>query len=94
MYDYVDGDSGIYHYKRGQIWYADFYANDKRVQQSTGTASRRQAQKYVDVRLSEVHRGVYVKTVHVPLPTFGSAISATPRRTSAPGSVISRCTQA
>jgi len=54
-------------YQRGQIWYADFYANGKRVQESTGTANRREAQKVLDVRLSEAHRGVYVKPVHVSL---------------------------
>jgi integrase len=54
-------------YQRGQIWYADFYANGKRVQESTGTANRREAQKFLDVRLSESHRGVYVKPVHASL---------------------------
>src|ERR1039457_4959426 len=55
-------------YRRGLIWYADFYADGKRVQESTGTANRREAEKFVALRLSEAQRGVYVKPVHVPLP--------------------------
>src|SRR5438132_11307664 len=55
-------------YQRGRIWYADFYADGKRVQESTGTANRRKAETFIALRMSEVHRGVYVKPVHVSLP--------------------------
>ena len=54
-------------YRRGRIWYADFYADGRRVQESTGTANRREAEKFLALRLSEAQRGVYVKPVHVPL---------------------------
>ncbi len=54
-------------YLRGRIWYADFYADGKRVQESTGTANRREAEKFVALRISEAQRGVYVKPVHVPM---------------------------
>jgi integrase len=54
-------------YLRGRTWYADFYANGKRVQESTGTRNQREASKYLALRVSEVQRGVYVKPVHVPL---------------------------
>jgi integrase len=54
-------------YRRGQTWYADYQADGKRVQESTGTANRREAEKFLALRVSEVQRGVYVKPVHVPL---------------------------
>ncbi|HXJ95763.1 MAG TPA: site-specific integrase [Terriglobia bacterium] len=36
-----------------------------------GTANRRLAQKFLDVRLSEVHRGVFLKPVNITLPALG-----------------------
>jgi len=54
-----------------EFWYADYYADGKRFQESTGTANRREAQKVLDVRLSEVHRGVFLKPVDITLPEFG-----------------------
>ncbi len=54
--------------RRGQKWYADYYANGARVIECTGTANRREAEKFVALRISEVQRGVYVKPVHIPLP--------------------------
>ena len=58
-------------YQRGRIWYADYYADGKRVQESTGTANRREAEKFIALRVSEVHRGVFVKPVHTTLPELG-----------------------
>ena len=55
-------------YQRGRIWYADFYADGKRVQESTGTANKREAEKFEALRISEAQRGVYVRPVHVSLP--------------------------
>ena len=55
-------------YQRGRIWHADFYADGKRVQVSTGTANKREAEKFEALRISEAQRGVYVKPVHVSLP--------------------------
>ena len=37
-------------------------------QESTGTANKREAEKFLALRISEAQRGVYVKPVHVPLP--------------------------
>lgn len=54
-------------YRRGQRWYADYYANGERVQESTGTANRREAEKYLALRISEVQRGVFVKPVNTTL---------------------------
>jgi len=45
-------------YDLTRIWYADYYADGKRVQESTGTASRREAEKFLALRISEVQRGV------------------------------------
>jgi integrase len=59
-------------YRRGRVWYADFYDQQgKRVQESTGTANRRQAETFLALRISEVKRGVYVKPVVVSLKEFG-----------------------
>ena len=37
------------------------------MQQSTGTRNKREAEKFLALRISEAQRGVYVKPVHVPL---------------------------
>jgi integrase len=52
---------------RGRIWYADYYADGRRVQESTGTANQRKAQMFLALRMSEIERGVYVRRVRVPL---------------------------
>ena len=41
-------------YQRGRIWYADYYANGERFQESTGKANKREAEKFLALRLSEV----------------------------------------
>ena len=59
-------------YQRGRVWYADYYDRQgKRVQESTGTANRREAEKFLALRISEVERGVYAKPVVVSLKEFG-----------------------
>lgn len=58
----------LYRRKEAGIWYADYYVNGQRVQESTGTPNKREAEKFLALRSSEVQRGVYVKHVHVPLP--------------------------
>ncbi|MDQ2842104.1 MAG: hypothetical protein M3Y72_13890 [Acidobacteriota bacterium] len=58
-------------YRRGRIWYADFYAQGQRVQESTGTANRREAEKFVALRLSAVARGEYAKPIRILLADFG-----------------------
>ena len=54
-------------YQRGRIWYADYYANGERMQESTGTANKREAEKFLALRISEVQRGVFVKPINVTL---------------------------
>ncbi len=58
-------------YQRGRIWYADYYAGAKRIQESTGTPNRREAEKFLALRSSEIQRGVYVKPTPIPLADFG-----------------------
>jgi integrase len=58
-------------YLRGRIWYADYYANGERIQESTGTANKREAEKFLALRISEVQRGVFVKPVNTTLAELG-----------------------
>jgi hypothetical protein len=58
-------------YQRGKVWYVDFYANGKRVQESTGTRNKREAEKIHALRISEVERGVYARPVRITFPDFG-----------------------
>ena len=64
-------------YQRGRVWYADYYDRQgTRVQESTGTANRREAEKFLALRTSEVVRGVYAKPVIVSLKEFGERFLA------------------
>lgn len=58
-------------YRRGRIWYADFYVQGQRVQVSAGTTNRREAQKFYVLRLSEIEQHMYVKPTKVTLSQFG-----------------------
>ncbi len=58
-------------YQRGRIWYADFYVHGKRVQESTGTANRREAEKFYASRISEIARGDYAKPLKITISEFG-----------------------
>ena len=55
----------IYQRKEAGVWYADFYANGKREQVSTGTKNKREAEKFVALRVSETGRGEYSRRVKV-----------------------------
>jgi integrase len=48
-------------YQRGRIWWASYYANGERQFESTGTANKGEARTFRSMRISEVHRGVFVK---------------------------------
>ena len=58
-------------YQRGRIWYLTFTVRGKRVQESTGTADRRKAEKFYAKRLSEVERGEYAQSARITLTQFG-----------------------
>ncbi len=60
----------IYQRKAG-IWYADFFADGMRVQVSTGTKNKREAEKFLALRMSEAVRGEYSKPVRITLSEFG-----------------------
>ena len=57
--------------RRGRIWWADFYVHNERIRESTGTSNRREAEKFLALRISESERGVFVKPVRMPLAEFG-----------------------
>jgi integrase len=59
-------------YRRGRIWYADFYNGKSRVQVSTGTANRREAEKFLALRVSEVERGEFVRPARITLAELGA----------------------
>ena len=61
----------IYQRKEAGVWYADFYANGKREQVSTGTKNKREAEKFVALRVSETERGEYSRPARVTLSEFG-----------------------
>src|SRR5580658_9276418 len=58
-------------YRRGRIYWTDFYAGGKRIQESTGTANRREAEKHLALRISEVERGAFVRPSKISLKEFG-----------------------
>jgi len=58
-------------YQRGRIWYADFYNGKQRVQVSTGTANKREAEKFLALRVSEVERCEYLKPARITLAELG-----------------------
>ena len=58
-------------YQRGRIWYADFYNGKSRVQVSTGAANRREAEKFLALRIAEVERGEFVKPARITLAELG-----------------------
>ena len=55
-------------YQRGRIWYADFYINGQRVQTSTGTPNKREAERFIARRMAQ---GSPVKAVRMSLEEFG-----------------------
>ena len=77
-------------YQRGRVWYADFYANGKRVQESTGTTNRREAEKFLALRTAEIERGEYARPVKSRFPSLVSGISSMRRPTSDHGSGMNR----
>jgi integrase len=61
----------IYQRKKAGVWYADFYVDGKRVQETTGTRNKREAEKFLALRLSEVERGQYFRPVRITVSEFG-----------------------
>jgi hypothetical protein len=78
-------------YQRGRIWWADYRNNGKRVQESTGTANRREAEKFLALRVSEVSGAFTSSMFESRFRSCGRSIYLTPRRTNGLGNGTCRC---
>jgi integrase len=59
-------------YKRGNVYWIDYYdPNRKRVQESSESSNRRDAEAFLAIRKSEILRGVYKQPVKISLGEFG-----------------------
>lgn len=59
-------------YKRGRIWWIDFYdQNRNRIQESTRSSNKRDAENLLALRRSEVLRNVYRPPTKIALEDFG-----------------------
>lgn len=64
-------------YRRGGIWWIDYYdQNRERVQESSCSSNRRDAQDLLAVRQSEVTRGVFKRPVKISFGEFGKKYMA------------------
>ena len=78
-------------YQRGRIWYADYYANGERMQESTGTANKREAEKILALRISEVQRGVSLSRSTSRCRSSVRSTSSTRNSISVRGNGMCRC---
>ncbi len=59
-------------YQRGQVWWIDFYdQNRRRIQESSHSSNKRDAESLLTLRKAEVLRGVYKQPVKITLGEFG-----------------------
>jgi integrase len=59
-------------YKRGNVYWIDYYdPNRKRIQESSQSSNRRDAEALLHIRKSEILRGVYKQPVKISLGEFG-----------------------
>lgn len=59
-------------YKRGKVYWIDYYdPNRKRVQESSQSSNRRDAEDLITLRKSEILRGVYKQPIKITLGEFG-----------------------
>src|SRR5580698_7276012 len=59
-------------YKRGKVYWIDYYdPNRKRVQESSQSSNRRDAEDLITLRKSEILRGVYKQPIKIALGEFG-----------------------
>jgi len=59
-------------YKRGNVYWIDYYdPSRKRVQESSQSSNRRDAEALLHIRKSEILRGVYKQPVKISLGEFG-----------------------
>jgi len=77
-------------YQRGRIWQADYYVRGNRVQESTGTSNRREAEKFLALRISEIERGVTRSPLKQRFLSSAKSTWSTQKRTSDPGNAMSK----
>ena len=59
-------------YRRGKVWWIDYYdQHHQRVQESSSSSNRRDAQDLLNVRQSEVSRGVFKRPVKITFDEYG-----------------------
>lgn len=59
-------------YRRGRVWWIDFYDQTRnRVQESSQSTNRRDAERLLSLRKSEALRGVFRRPVKISLAEFG-----------------------
>ena len=61
----------LYRRKQAGVWYADYYDGNTRMQVSTGSANRREAEKFLALRISEVERGKHAKPIRITFAELG-----------------------
>lgn len=60
-------------YQRGQVWWIDFCdQNRRRVQESSHSSNRRDAEALLTLRKAEILRGVYKRPVKITFEAFGA----------------------
>jgi integrase len=60
-------------YRRGRVWWIDFYDQTRcRIQESSHSSNRSDAEDLLTLRKSEVLRGVYKRPVKITLEEFGT----------------------
>ena len=59
-------------YKRGRVWWVDYFdQNRERIQESSRSTNRRDAESLLNIRKSEILRGVFRRPVKISFGEFG-----------------------
>ena len=59
-------------YKRGRVWWVDYFdQNRERIQESSRSTNRRDAESLLNIRKSELLRGVFRRPVRITFGEFG-----------------------
>jgi integrase len=59
-------------YKRGRVWWIDYFdQNRERIQESSRSTNRRDAESLLNVRKSEILRGVFRRPIKITFGEFG-----------------------
>jgi len=64
-------------YKRGRVWWVDYFdQNHERMQESSRSTNRRDAESLLNIRKSEILRGVFRRPVRITFGEFGERYMA------------------